>query len=457
MPKGIKAREMPPMGAPLKQSDLKYLDSRAVSREYAHEEGWHRSGNRIGIPVRDANGVIVNVRRHLPPPRADGAPKTINTKGKGSPTRLAGIDRISKVGWVFVTGGEFDTAAAVTAGLNAVNGSNGEGNVPHGEYLESLKGLQVGIALDADDAGRIAARKWATALQSVAAEVRIVELPDGTDVNDWFVAGRTADDLIALVENTPVFGLTTRRDTAELLRMALDQTDEGKGRDDTGLWLACQLRDERYTRDEAWALMQTYQQAVEHDKAPAYTDGAARVNLDQAWSREPRKPSGKAPGERFPLSDLGNAERFVAHYGERCRYIPALGEWWIQDGQRWASDHTGQVERWAKASVRTIAREAEALTDEKAQAAVLSWSLRSESRARLEAVARLAQTEPNMCASPADFDRDPNLLNVANGVLDLRTGEFREHRVEDMLHRMSPVKHDPDATCPEFDKFLARV
>ena len=52
---------------------------------------------------------------HQPPPRADDVPKTINTKGKGSPTRLAGIDRLSSAGWVFVCGGEFDTAAAVTA------------------------------------------------------------------------------------------------------------------------------------------------------------------------------------------------------------------------------------------------------------------------------------------------------------------------------------------------------
>lgn len=86
MPKGIKSRETPTLGAPLKASDLAYIESRAVSYEYALSEGWHRAGNRIGMPVRDAFGVVVNVRLHLPPPRADDAPKTLNTKGNGSPT-----------------------------------------------------------------------------------------------------------------------------------------------------------------------------------------------------------------------------------------------------------------------------------------------------------------------------------------------------------------------------------
>lgn len=291
MPRGIKSRATPPIGDPLKQSDWDYLARRAVSREYALSAGWHRSGNRIGIPVRDERGVIVNVRRHLPPPRVATAPKTIHTKGQGSPTRLAGIERIGATGWVFIAGGEFDTAAAVSAGLNAVNGTNGEGSVPHAEYLEPLRGRRVAVALDADDAGRADTDGWVDALLLVAAEVRVVELPEGTDVNDWFVAGNTADALIALAEAAPVRGNSPRRDSNELLQMALEKTEEGQGRDDTGIWLACQLRDERYTRDEAWAVLQAYQQAVEHDKEPPYTAIAARVNLDSAWSREPRSPS----------------------------------------------------------------------------------------------------------------------------------------------------------------------
>lgn len=55
------------------------------------------------------------------------------------------------------------------------------------------------------------------------------------------------------------------------------------------------------------------------------------------------------------------------------------------------------------------------------------------------------------------FDADPWLLNVANGTIDLRTGELREHRREDLLTKLCPVPFDPDATCPTFEGFLDRI
>lgn len=439
----------------LTASDVEYIQSRAVSLDFADAEEWHRSGNRIGIPVRDEDGDVVNIRRHLPNP--SDSPKTINTKGMGSPTRLAGIHLLRENdAWVLVAGGEFDWAAAVSQGMTAVYGSNGEGSVPT-VGLESLAGRRVALALDADAAGRKATQAWAAALRPVVAELRCVALPEGTDVNDWFVAGKTAAQLLALIEETPVEGTVSRRETGELLQIALRKAEEGEGRDNTGLWLACQLRDERYTRDESAEVVYAYQQLVEHDETPPYTRAAAAVNLDQAWSREPRKPSGKGAKTLFPLTELGNAERFVVRYGHHCRYIAALHEWWVWDGRRWASDTTGQVDRWARLTVRAIPEEAALIDDPKIRARFLTWARTSESRAKLDNLLRLAQSEPGVTASPAEFDVDHDMLNVANGVINLRTGTFREHRMEDMLHRMSPVEYNPKARCLGFDKFLARV
>ncbi|MEV7797479.1 phage/plasmid primase, P4 family [Microbacterium foliorum] len=447
----------PPRLPPLTARDREYITGRAVSLDFARDEGWHRVGNRICIPVRDANGEIVNGRLHLPNAKGD-TPKTINTRGQGSPTRLVGIHRLHEDDdWVIVVGGEFDWAAPADRGLSAVFGSNGEGSVPK-VGLDALDGRRVALALDADSAGRKATEAWAARLAPIARELRIATLPAGTDVNDWFTAGHTADELLALIESSPVHGQAGRRDSDELLQMALDKVENGEGRDDTGLWLACQLRDERYTEGELTPVVIAYQQAVEHDKEPPYSEVAARVNIEQAMSRSPRTPSGKGTGGTlFPLTELGNAERFVAKFGDYCKYIAALNEWWVWDGRRWASDTTGQVDRWARQTVRAIPDEAAGIEDEKLRNKFLTWARMSESRSKLENLIRLSQSEPGVTASPADFDRDHDVLNVANGVVNLRSGEFREHRIEDMLHRMSPVEYDADAMCPGFDKFLARV
>jgi putative DNA primase/helicase len=46
------------------------------------------------------------------------------------------------------------------------------------------------------------------------------------------------------------------------------------------------------------------------------------------------------------------------------------------------------------------------------------------------------------------MDRDPFLLNVFNGTLDLRTGKLRPHRREDLLTKLAPAEFKPNATCP---------
>lgn len=447
---GAKAIETPPPAqpklTPLTASDLAYIESRAVSREFIESEGWHRSGDRIGIPVRDANGEVVNVRRHLPNPTGD-TPKTINTKGQGSPTRLVGIHRLrDDDAWVVVAGGEFDWASAVAAGLSAVFGSNGEGSVPK-IGLDALAGRRVALALDADSAGMKDAERWAAKLDPLVRELRRVSLPEATDVNDWFKNGRSAAELLELIDASPVHGQAVRRDSAELMQMALDKTDDGEGRDDTGLWLACQLRDERYTRDEAWAILLAFQQSVEHDKEPPYSEAAARVNLEQAWSRDARKPSGKGVDKGAPSLEDGPlavyvGERFQGQYA----YVTQLKEWLQNKGTVWAvSSSTTVVEAVRVELKRVFEMELAKGTNLTAITALLR-------RARIENVAALLK---GILEEPyGAWDNHPNHLNTPNGVVDLRTGTIEPHSDAFRFTAITRVNYNPKATSARWSKAL---
>ncbi|MDF0591855.1 phage/plasmid primase, P4 family, partial [Candidatus Methanocrinis natronophilus] len=55
------------------------------------------------------------------------------------------------------------------------------------------------------------------------------------------------------------------------------------------------------------------------------------------------------------------------------------------------------------------------------------------------------------------FNPDPYLLGVRNGVIDLRTGEFRDYRPDDLLTDRIDVAYDPAAKCPRFLRFLEEV
>ena len=62
-----------------------------------------------------------------------------------------------------------------------------------------------------------------------------------------------------------------------------------------------------------------------------------------------------------------------------------------------------------------------------------------------------------MSATMADFDADPWLLGVQNGVLNLRTGKLRQAAPDLRVSKRCRVEFDPTAECPRFRAFLAEV
>jgi putative DNA primase/helicase len=56
-----------------------------------------------------------------------------------------------------------------------------------------------------------------------------------------------------------------------------------------------------------------------------------------------------------------------------------------------------------------------------------------------------------------ELNRELYALNVQNGVIDLHTGELREHRRTDFITRCCLVAYDPKAKAPKWDAFLRRI
>jgi putative DNA primase/helicase len=157
----------------------------------------------------------------------------------------------------------------------------------------------------------------------------------------------------------------------------------------------------------------------------------------------------------FRFTDLGNAERLVADHGNDLRYAPGLG-WFAWDGRRWKRDQDGEAIRRAKRMVRAMYAHAAELDDED-RAALVKWATASESEARLRAAVKLAETELAIVVDAHKLDADGWLFNVGNGTIDLRTGDLREHRREELLTRISPVVYKPDARSKLWESSLERI
>lgn len=159
----------------------------------------------------------------------------------------------------------------------------------------------------------------------------------------------------------------------------------------------------------------------------------------------------------FPLTDLGNAERFARDHRGFVYFVPNLRRWIVWDDARWRIDDCGAVDRLAKQTIRQMKRSAAELSDRRLAEQLFRHANSSEANRRIKDMLERAQKEEQLQLEASRLDADPMLMNVANGTLDLRTGQLRSHCSEDLITMISPVHFDADAHCPAFLAFLERT
>jgi putative DNA primase/helicase len=82
---------------------------------------------------------------------------------------------------------------------------------------------------------------------------------------------------------------------------------------------------------------------------------------------------------------------------------------------------------------------------------------RAMSAAGINAALHLAESDPRLAVGAATFDKDPDILNVLNGVVHLPTGELRPHDPAQFLSRQCPVVYDASAPAGAWDRFLQEI
>lgn len=164
----------------------------------------------------------------------------------------------------------------------------------------------------------------------------------------------------------------------------------------------------------------------------------------------------------YKKSDLGNAQRLAARYAETVRHVSTTGCWHIWRDGRWAIDDTGEIERYARTTVRAMQREAHDMAQDteeqiKAHTAATKWAVASENSARLAAMVGLCRAEPGIAARFDDFDARALELNAPNGIVDLRTGKLHNHDPAAMHSQSTAAEYRPGAPAPAWTEFVERV
>ena len=184
--------------------------------------------------------------------------------------------------------------------------------------------------------------------------------------------------------------------------------------------------------------------------APTLTPGAAGAQ---------QPPDLATIRAALAANERGDADLLATLAGGRWVYDHADKAWYTFDAHAWRSDATGAlydlVTRDIAALYLTLAADCRQRDDAQTERAALARAAQLRARHRAENVLFLA-ARPTL-AFTGQWDADPWLLAVSNGVLDLRTGALAAGQAGDWIRSTAPTPYDPGATCPRWEAFLTEV
>lgn len=169
----------------------------------------------------------------------------------------------------------------------------------------------------------------------------------------------------------------------------------------------------------------------------------------EAWEERQARAIGPDYLGEFEATDAGNAEALKWWLGDTFQYCGAIG-WLTYSGSHWAQESAEAALGLATVSTLRLRRAAGAKAGKEA---VVQCS--QPNAARVEKAKKMFRDHAEVSVST--FDNNPDLLNVGNGVLNLRTGDLSPHSPEQRFTYCLDTNYYHDADYADWVKWLTTV
>jgi len=153
-------------------------------------------------------------------------------------------------------------------------------------------------------------------------------------------------------------------------------------------------------------------------------------------------------------NDLGNAERFIARFGEDLIYVEKSG-WYAWDGVRWnREDGPRRVQIAAQRTAKAIRAEAKVVENRKV--ALMEWARDSGSSGKISAMQK--EAKPHLSVRHDDLDCDHFLFTCHSHTVRLGPRvQAQAHDRDDKITRTGGAGFDESADAPVFHAFLEKI
>ena len=288
--------------------------------------------------------------------------------------------------------------------------------------------------------------------------------------------------------------------TSRVLAYGLKLLASGIGRDNSAFLMAVQARDNGLSQSEAEGLGATFLARCGDTNTKGqlerFDDNEFRKKVASAYSRPARQPwaDDEVVGDQatelatevetkaetlnatfiwdvYHRDEFGDATLLARLYHDRLLYDSDEKAWYIFGPHHWRKDATNLARRAIPSTVASVylrlaaaitaEAEAEADTDTAKQKRAMVDSLTKRAK-QLRGLVRanhvLSFAQDIMGKTGLMWDKEPMLLAVQNGVIDLATGDLRPGRPADMLRTVAPVTWQGlEASAPRWEQFIKEI
>lgn len=181
-------------------------------------------------------------------------------------------------------------------------------------------------------------------------------------------------------------------------------------------------------------------------------------------SEDALKGSGKPKikQQSYSYDDMGNAQRFLAAFGDNVLYSYTNKVWYYYANKYWAVDELGKVHGMADYIANNIHKEPIRVSDPNNEELVeeATKALQKHIKTLRSVKGRknmLEDVQHHVSVAPSEFDANGMLFNTQNGYIDLANGHLMDHQKEKKFTRISYGEYREDAECPRWLAFLDEI
>jgi P4 family phage/plasmid primase-like protien len=182
--------------------------------------------------------------------------------------------------------------------------------------------------------------------------------------------------------------------------------------------------------------------------------------IEGAMSATP--PAGNQQAVQLPLDSFGdvrNARAFAHKWRGKLVCVTTRDKWLKWHDQKWQLCEKDEHIAHAKQCCSDILASATAMFSANPETGkrLVADAMAAHNLPKINAMLKLAVSEPEMAVTDRELDSDPMLLGVQNGVVDLHRGHLLFNYPEMRVTRYCNADFVEDAPCPRWIAFLHQI